>query len=69
MVESFADIEHIEFTVSIGVVACEPVQGGTLERLLDCADQALYRAKAGGRNQVCVVAEEQLKQALFKKVQ
>jgi len=69
VLESFADIEHIEFTVSIGVVACEPVQGGTLERLLDCADQAMYQAKAGGRNQVCVVDEQQLKQALTAKVQ
>ncbi|MBY5993350.1 GGDEF domain-containing protein [Ferrimonas balearica] len=35
-------------TVSIGVAALEP--GATPEQLLDTADQALYRAKAQGRN-------------------
>lgn len=64
MVERFADIEHIGFTVSIGVVAYDPAHGGSLERVLDCADQALYRAKAAGRNQVSVVDEQQLKEAL-----
>jgi len=62
LLETFADLEHIEFTVSIGVAACEPVKGGSLERFIDAADQALYRAKAAGRNQVCVVSKPQLEQ-------
>lgn len=68
-VEGFADIEHIGFTVSVGVVAYHPAQGGSVERLLDCGDKALYRAKAAGRNQVSIVDEQQLQQAFTEKVQ
>jgi diguanylate cyclase (GGDEF)-like protein len=35
--------------VSIGVAAC-PEQGEDAERLLEVADQAMYRAKAGGQS-------------------
>jgi diguanylate cyclase (GGDEF)-like protein len=55
----FADL-HLEFsgmvlraTISIGV-AIFPVHGETSEALLRAADQALYAAKAGGRNRVMV---------------
>lgn len=41
-------------TVSIGAAQLMP--GGTLESLLVDADRALYRAKNGGRNQVCSAA-------------
>ena len=43
---------EIRATVSVGL-ACQPV-GATLqqEEILDRADQALYRAKEAGRNQV-----------------
>jgi diguanylate cyclase (GGDEF)-like protein/PAS domain S-box-containing protein len=41
------------FTVSIGVAAV-PEHGSAGETLVPAADQALYRAKAEGRNRVCV---------------
>ena len=44
----------IELTVSVGVAACAP--GLDADTLIERADQALYRAKAAGRDQV-VVAE------------
>ena len=40
-------------TVSIGVAAGEPTRDWS-EQVFDRADQALYRAKAGGRNRVVV---------------
>lgn len=47
----------IQATMSIGV-AVYPAHGETLQALTRCADQALYRAKAGGRNQVVMYAPE-----------
>jgi two-component system cell cycle response regulator len=44
----------IRLTVSIGVADFPEPKVETAEDLLDCADRALYRAKAGGRNLVCV---------------
>jgi diguanylate cyclase (GGDEF)-like protein len=38
-------------TISIGVATRWPRDGGTMEQLILDADQALYRAKEGGRNQ------------------
>lgn len=49
------DAQPIRATISLGVAAF-PQHGVTVEALLKAADQALYQAKAGGRNQV-VVAE------------
>jgi diguanylate cyclase (GGDEF)-like protein len=40
-------------TVSCGAAAMEPRHGGTIEELVGSADEALYYAKAAGRN--CVV--------------
>ena len=40
-------------TISCGVAAMEPRQGGSIGELVGCADEALYYAKAAGRN--CVV--------------
>jgi len=45
-------------TVSIGIAALVPAIGQQPEVLLALADQALYQAKAQGRNQVAVAAEE-----------
>ena len=47
----------IQATMSIGV-AVYPAHGETLQALTRCADQALYRAKAGGRNQVVMYGPE-----------
>ncbi|MDP9202998.1 MAG: sensor domain-containing diguanylate cyclase [Gemmatimonadota bacterium] len=46
--------EPLRLTVSIGVADFPEPRVETAEDLLDCADRALYRAKAGGRNLVCV---------------
>ncbi|MBE7432708.1 MAG: GGDEF domain-containing protein [Anaerolineales bacterium] len=43
----------IQVTFSVGV-ASFPVHAGSGESLLGCADQALYRSKAEGRNRVTV---------------
>jgi len=42
----------VRLTASFGVATSAPGQTGTPEELLHLADQALYRAKANGRNQV-----------------
>ena len=51
--------EHINVTVSIGVATFEP-PGESVERIIKRADEALYRAKAAGRNRVeaCIAAFE-----------
>ena len=43
----------LQVTVSIGV-ATRDDKNTTPKQLLKAADQALYKAKKGGRNQVCV---------------
>ncbi len=45
--------EYIKITVSIGV-SMFPAHAKDTEKLIDCADQALYQAKQEGRNRVCV---------------
>lgn len=55
---------HLEFdgqllgriTLSLGV-AVFPDHGQTVDAVLQAADEALYTAKRGGRNQVCVAAQ------------
>jgi len=41
-------------TVSIGVCATKKGSAKDIGRIYQAADQALYRAKSAGRNQVCL---------------
>lgn len=55
-----ADFPHVgEITVSIGIAECLP--GETWEQWFQRTDAALYRAKAGGRNQVQAAPETPLR--------
>lgn len=50
---TLSDGTQLTVTCSIGVHGSNPpAEGETLSHWLSCADQALYRAKASGRNQV-----------------
>ena len=57
--------ETIKVTVSIGVVSSEKT--ASLELLLRQVDDAMYLAKHGGRNQVAVYDEQQVKSAKIRK--
>ncbi len=57
------DARPLQVTLSIGV-ASYPDHGYSPEQLIQCADRALYRAKAQGRNCV-VLCDEQAPVALF----
>lgn len=43
-----------QVTLSIGIVSMMPIIGGLQEDIIAAADQALYQAKAQGRNTYCV---------------
>ena len=45
---------RLKITVSIGITSF-PENGKSQEEILAIADQALYRAKGGGRNLVCII--------------
>ncbi|WP_169334444.1 sensor domain-containing diguanylate cyclase [Hahella ganghwensis] len=46
----------IRLTISVGIGFGTPGPGEPVERLLGCADKALYKAKQRGRNQVSLVS-------------
>jgi len=46
--------QRMPVTVSVGISAMPESQALTAEALVDAADKALYAAKSGGRNRVCV---------------
>ncbi|MHB8598603.1 MAG: diguanylate cyclase [Ktedonobacteraceae bacterium] len=48
----------ISVSTSIGI-AISPEHGSTRTTLIEAADAAMYQAKHGGRNRVCVAGEEQ----------
>ena len=51
--ERFPEVERV--TVSVGVAEC--ISGETFEQWFKRADEALYRAKSGGRNQMQIAPE------------
>jgi diguanylate cyclase (GGDEF)-like protein len=52
---SFKAYEELsKITISVGI-AVFPDDARSVQRLIDCADAALYRAKQEGRNRVCAI--------------
>ncbi len=51
--------EIIAITISVGVATC-PEDGDEVAELIDRADQALYKAKAEGRNKVVFLSREEI---------
>lgn len=47
-------MEEISPTVSIGLTHANP--GESLDEIFKRADEALYKAKKGGKNRICIVS-------------
>lgn len=45
---------RLQLTISVGVAVCSTSAAGSPQAIIDVADQALYTAKADGRNQVSI---------------
>lgn len=48
--------QDVHATVSVGI-ACDPLATSGIEQLMHRADEALYRAKATGRNRICIAGK------------
>ncbi|KHN50360.1 GGDEF domain-containing protein [Pectobacterium fontis] len=53
-----SDRREIHFTTSIGVATFSQYDGGNIFDLIELADEQLYKAKALGRNRVCIQSVE-----------
>ncbi|MBU3020373.1 diguanylate cyclase [Aestuariibacter sp. A3R04] len=47
------ELPHQTITLS-GGIACYPANGNTIEDIVKCADDAMYKAKNAGRDKVCI---------------
>lgn len=56
--EMILDENHHDVSISIGI-AFGPEDGDTFEKLYQCADEALYRAKRAGKNQIKIYGKEE----------
>lgn len=57
IVAAVADIDEFERQITISVGVAESNPGEQAQSLITRADQALYRAKSEGKNQVCLASE------------
>lgn len=57
IVEAVADIDDFERQITISVGVAESNPGEEAQSLITRADQALYRAKSEGKNQVCLASD------------
>jgi len=49
------DGEEVRITISVGIASC-PAHASDVTQLLQRVDEAMYSAKRGGKNQICVVS-------------